>query len=93
MVESAFDGTVKEGFERRHTVINERVQELEDLLEHRTKMLKNCSDRNKRLREELSFYAQHDNWWTYPVPGGYASVISVDKGKRARQELKQYESK
>lgn len=45
--------------------------------------------KNNRLQQELGFYAQHDNWWTYPVPGGYASAATVDNGRRARKELEE----
>lgn len=50
-------------------------------------------DENKRLREALAFYAKGDNWWTYDIPGGYASAASVDKGRKAREAMKGGENK
>lgn len=39
----------------------------------------------------LAFYANDENYWTYPVIGGHASAVSTDKGRKALKELEESE--
>lgn len=74
----------------------ERAQELESLLKSHAPEGRNytnaqyveTSQENKRFREALNWYADDENWWTYPTPAGHLSAVSVDKGSRARQAIK-----
>lgn len=82
-----FDGepelyNIPKGSDLYHRI--EKRFNVSDIKGHNPRDLRKDID---QLKETLKFYAEDSNWWEYPVPGGYASAISADKGKRARDQL------
>lgn len=65
----------------------ERAQKLEDAMKGAELITNIAVSESKRLCEALEFYSNQENWWTYPIPGGYTSAAAIDSGRRARKGL------